>query len=79
MEHLKTREGAYIPPMRLTLPALEIAPRDLPNRVNRDALCGVEGLVYPPIFSTDLDDLWLLATFGDEDYRGHTSVGVGPE
>jgi hypothetical protein len=40
--------------------ALEIAPRDLPNRVNRDALCGVEGLVYPPIFSTDLDDLWLM-------------------
>jgi hypothetical protein len=33
MERLKTREGAYIPLVKLTLQALEIAPGDLPNRV----------------------------------------------
>jgi hypothetical protein len=36
-------------------------------------------VVYPQTVYTDLNGLWLLGTFGDENYRGHTSVGAGPE
>jgi hypothetical protein len=33
-------------------------------------------MVYPRLASTDLDGLRLMARFGDQDYRGHKSVGV---
>jgi hypothetical protein len=37
--------------------------------------CGI--MVYPRLVSTDVDNVWLLATCGEAGRRGPASVGVG--
>jgi hypothetical protein len=38
-----------------------------------------EGVECPQIFSSDVDDLWLLGTFGEAGRSGYASIGAGPE